>query len=74
MGPTSVAGGVVFAGSTAPAGSNMFALSGASGRILWRFASGGSVVSSPAIANGTVYWGSGDALLSALGYTGNDKP
>ncbi len=73
MGPTSVAGGVVYAGTTAPAGNNMFALDAFTGQILWRFASGGSVNSSPAIANGTVYWGSGYSQLAGLGYTGNNK-
>ena len=53
------ADGVVYAGSTAPAGANMYALDAANGHILWRFASGGSVMSGAAIARGRVYWGSG---------------
>jgi polyvinyl alcohol dehydrogenase (cytochrome) len=62
MGYVSTANGVVYAGSTAPAGDNMYALDAATGRILWRFASGGSVVSGAAITGGRVYWGSGYAL------------
>jgi polyvinyl alcohol dehydrogenase (cytochrome) len=73
MGPQTVANGVVYTGSTAPAGNNMYALSAATGRILWSFASGGSVNSGPAVVDGTVYWGSGYSELSSLGYTGNDK-
>ncbi len=73
MGPQSVANGVVFTGSTAPFGPNMYALSAATGGILWRFSSGGSVNSGPAIVNGTVYWGSGYSQLSSLGYSGNDE-
>jgi polyvinyl alcohol dehydrogenase (cytochrome) len=82
MGYVSTANGVVYAGSTAPAGTNMYALDAASGRILWRFASGGSVASGAAIARGRVYWGSGYLLpiscpapTLALTYcpVGNDK-
>ena len=40
----------------------MYALDATTGRILWRFASGGSVVSGAAIAGGRVYWGSGYVL------------
>ena len=73
MGPTTVANGVMYAGSMAPSGDNMFALNAATGKILWQYASGGSVNSGPAIVDGTVYWGSGYSELAALGYTGNDK-
>ncbi len=73
MGPTTVANGVMYAGSTAPSGDNMFAMSAATGKILWRYPSGGSVNSGPAIVDGTVYWGSGYSELAGLGYTGNDK-
>jgi outer membrane protein assembly factor BamB len=72
MGPTR-GRRVVLAGSTAASGDNTFALSALTGRILWRFSSAGWLVSSPAIANATVYWGSGCPLLSELGYTRNDK-
>ena len=37
----------------------MYALDGATGAILWTFASGGSCLSGAAISNGEVYWGSG---------------
>ncbi len=73
IGPVSVAGGVLYGGTTASTGNNMFAMSASTGKILWRFASGGSVTSGPAIANGTVYWGSGSPELSSLGYSSNDQ-
>jgi outer membrane protein assembly factor BamB len=53
---------VVYAGSAAPAGADMYALDAANGRILWRFDSGASVVSGAAIARGRVFWGSGYTL------------
>jgi len=49
----------MYAGSTAATGDDMYVLDGASGKILWSFASGGSVASGAAIVHGTVYWGSG---------------
>ena len=54
-----VANGLLYAGSLARTGTNMYVLSAASGRILWSFASGGSVAAGPAIVAGSVYWGSG---------------
>jgi polyvinyl alcohol dehydrogenase (cytochrome) len=57
-GPATTANGVVFGCSLDPVG-HMYALNGATGAILWQFASGGSCLSGAAISNGTVYWGSG---------------
>jgi polyvinyl alcohol dehydrogenase (cytochrome) len=37
----------------------MYALDGRTGAVLWTFVSGGSCNSGAAVANGTVYWGSG---------------
>jgi polyvinyl alcohol dehydrogenase (cytochrome) len=51
----------------APSGNNMFALDASNGNVLWSFPSGGSVNAAPAIANGTVYWGSGYAHLGVSG-------
>jgi polyvinyl alcohol dehydrogenase (cytochrome) len=59
LGPLTVANGVVYGGSMLRFGPNMFALDAATGQIRWRFGSGGSVASGPAVAGGTVYWGSG---------------
>jgi polyvinyl alcohol dehydrogenase (cytochrome) len=76
LGPVSEAGGVVFAGSMDPSASDpdMFALNAGTGKILWSFDAGSSVLASPAIVDGTVYWGSGYAHLGpALPFTGNDK-
>lgn len=55
----SVADGLLYAGSLARTGTNMYVLNAATGRILWSFASGGSVAAGPAIVAGSVYWGSG---------------
>ncbi len=41
----------------------MFALDAATGKILWQFASGSGVGSSPAIVDGVVYWGTGYSHL-----------
>lgn len=57
-GPVSVANGVVFGGSMDPSGF-MYAFDATNGKILWRFASGGSTISGAAVVGGRVYWGSG---------------
>jgi polyvinyl alcohol dehydrogenase (cytochrome) len=54
-----VANGVVFVGSLATAGDQMYALDATTGEVIWRFAAGGSVASHPALADGRLYWGSG---------------
>jgi polyvinyl alcohol dehydrogenase (cytochrome) len=66
----SVANGVVYAGSLDDSG-HMYALNGSSGKQLWSFASGGSVLDGPSIVNGVVYWGSGYVRIP--GATGNNK-
>jgi polyvinyl alcohol dehydrogenase (cytochrome) len=55
----SVANGVVYGGSTAATGNNMYGLDASTGQILWSFASGGEVRSGAAIVGAKVYWGSG---------------
>ena len=55
-GAMSVANGVVYAGSFS---GFMYAMNSRTGKILWSFDSGGSVVGGPSIADGVVYWGSG---------------
>jgi polyvinyl alcohol dehydrogenase (cytochrome) len=69
-GPASVANGVVYVGDMAPRGDNMFALDAATGKALWSFAAAGSVMASPAIVDGTLYWGSGYASFGR-GWTGS---
>jgi polyvinyl alcohol dehydrogenase (cytochrome) len=61
LAPVTVANGVLYAASMAKSASQqqMFALSAATGEILWRFSAGSSVNSGPAVVKGTVYWGSG---------------
>ena len=58
-GYVSVANGVVYAGSNAATGTNMYGLDASTGTILWSFASGGEVRSGAAIVGAKVYWGSG---------------
>jgi polyvinyl alcohol dehydrogenase (cytochrome) len=48
-------------------GDQMYALHAASGRILWSFAAGGSVVAGPAVSRGMVFWGSGYARTGGVG-------
>jgi len=55
-GSVSVANDVMYAGSYS---GQMYALDTRSGNILWNFASGGSVIDGPSIANSVLYWGSG---------------
>jgi polyvinyl alcohol dehydrogenase (cytochrome) len=69
-GPVTTANGVVF-GCALDATGHMYALDGASGEILWSFASGGSCISGAAISQGRLYWGSGYSNLG-LG-TPNNK-
>lgn len=57
-GPVTTANGVVYGCSLDPSG-YMYALDAATGAVLWEYASGGSCLSGAAIANGTIYWGSG---------------
>ena len=56
---------MVYVGSSAWFGNKMFALDASSGQVLWSYPSVGSLWAGPAIANGTVYWGSG--YYQALG-------
>lgn len=65
VGFVSSANGVVYAGSTADTGNDMYALDARTGSILWSFASGGPVVSGAAVVDGTVYWGSGYSIATA---------
>jgi polyvinyl alcohol dehydrogenase (cytochrome) len=55
-GSVSVANDVMYAGSNS---GQMYALDTRTGKILWNFASGGSVIDGPSIVDGTLYWGSG---------------
>ena len=46
---------------------NVYALDAATWEELWQFTTGGSVLSSPAVANGVVYVGSSDGNVYAIG-------
>ena len=73
LAPVSVANGVVYAGSMAKRAdqNQFFALSAATGEILWQYPALSSVNAGPAIVNGTVYWGSGYARSGPEGSGGN---
>jgi polyvinyl alcohol dehydrogenase (cytochrome) len=75
LGPASVANGVVFVGSmdVNPQSPTMFALSAATGEVLWSYVAGSSVIAAPAISGNSVYWGSGYSLLRASKNTSNNK-
>jgi polyvinyl alcohol dehydrogenase (cytochrome) len=74
LAPVTVANGVLYASSMAKLASQnqMFALDAATGEILWQFGAGSSVNSGPAVADGTVYWGSGYARSGIEG-SGNTR-
>ncbi len=72
LGPLAVANGVVYVpsmagGSTSP---NMLALDAATGKELWSFPAGASVIAGATVSNGTVFWGSGYTHLGIPGFTG----
>jgi polyvinyl alcohol dehydrogenase (cytochrome) len=71
QGPVSVANGVVYAGTIDIPGT-MYAFDASSGETLWTFASGGSVNAGAAIADGTLYWGSGYGVRG-IGIKPNNK-
>ena len=83
-GPVTVVNGVVYAPSMATdtpfvPGQNvskvpsMFALDAGTGKFLWSFAPGSSVIAGASVANGTVFWGSGYTHLPIPGFTGNNQ-
>jgi polyvinyl alcohol dehydrogenase (cytochrome) len=59
LGYVSTANGVVYVGSSASTGNNMYALNASTGAIAWSFASGGDVRSGAAIVGSQVFWGTG---------------
>ena len=76
IGPMTVANGVVYAPSMGAATANtpnMFALDAKSGKVLWSYASGGSVNAGAVVVNGVVYWGSGYAHIPVPGFMPNNK-
>jgi polyvinyl alcohol dehydrogenase (cytochrome) len=80
LAPVTSANGIVYASSMAyqptadnPTPHQMFALDGKTGEILWQYAAGTSVNSGPAVADGSVYWGSGYTRSSEGGPNPNPK-
>ena len=67
MGAVSVANGVLYA----PSFSGTCTPQCGNGKLLWTFASGGSVIDGPSIVDGLVFWGSGYRRISPG--TGNNK-
>jgi polyvinyl alcohol dehydrogenase (cytochrome) len=72
LGPVSVANGVDYVSSMAQSGSDMYALDAATGQILWQYSAGSSVNASPAVVDGSLYWGTGYAKSKPEG-DGNTK-
>ena len=70
-GRSSTANGVVDACSLNPIGPNMYAMDAATGAVKWSYASGSSCLGGAAIANGTVYWGTGYRAFAPLSTAGN---
>ena len=66
LGAVSSANGVVYAESMCR---DMYALSGATGQVLWSFTGAGSSIAGPAIVNGVVYWGNGYDFYGGAGST-----
>ena len=83
LGPVAVGKGVVFAGSmgdptfSGGAGSStaptMLALDASSGKTLWSYPAGSSVIAGAIVSGDSVYWGSGYTHLGIPGFTGNNK-
>ena len=83
LAPWPSAKGVVFAGSmgdptfSGGAGSStaptMLALDASSGKTLWSYPAGSSVIAGAIVSGDSVYWGSGYAHLGIPGFTGNNK-
>jgi polyvinyl alcohol dehydrogenase (cytochrome) len=75
LGPASVGNGVVFVGSmdVNPANPTMFALDAATGKALWSYVAGSSVLAGPAIVGNTIYWGTGYGRFGPSLGTGNNK-
>jgi polyvinyl alcohol dehydrogenase (cytochrome) len=60
LGYVSIGNGLVYVGSTADVGDDMYVLDAATGRVLWSFDSGGPVTAGAAIVGAMVFWGSGE--------------
>ena len=68
--PAASASGTVFVGSL---DTNLYALSGTTGDVLWRFTTGGAVTVQPVVtADGTVYVCSNDGFLYAINDDGGE--
>jgi polyvinyl alcohol dehydrogenase (cytochrome) len=74
LAPVTVANGVLYAASMAKKmeGDDMYALDAATGQILWSYNAGSSVNAAPAVANGSVYWGTGYSRSGVEG-SGNTR-
>jgi polyvinyl alcohol dehydrogenase (cytochrome) len=83
LGPLAISNGVLFVpsmGSQSPyaaSGSTtaptMLALNAATGKTLWQFSSGASVIAGASIVEGVVYWGSGYGHLGLPGFSASKK-
>ena len=69
-GPVSTANGVVYGCSLNPVGPQMVAMDAATGAVKWSYTTGSSCLGGAAIANGTVYWGTGYGAFAPLTTSG----
>jgi len=58
--PVAIANGVMYGCNLDPVNGTMYALSAQTGAVLWSYNSGGACEAGPSIADGVVYWGSGN--------------
>jgi hypothetical protein len=59
--------------TSGPLGNNLYAFNASSGGLLWSYATGSGISSSPAVANGAVHVGSGDGNIYAFDLSGGSS-
>jgi outer membrane protein assembly factor BamB len=65
-----ISNGVAYVGAN---DGNLYAVRTTNGKILWKFPTGGEILSSPLVVNDTVYFGSGDAKVYAVSTNGKRR-
>jgi polyvinyl alcohol dehydrogenase (cytochrome) len=58
--PVSIANGVMYGCNLDPVNGTMYALSAQTGAVLWSYNSGGACEAGVSIADGVLYWGTGN--------------
>jgi polyvinyl alcohol dehydrogenase (cytochrome) len=79
LGPLAVADGIVYApsmggyGSASTVNPTMFALDASTGKVVWSYVPGSSVIAGATIAEDTVFWGAGYSRFGPTLGSGNHK-